>query len=111
MEHGRARGESLGAGVGVEEFDVLFGEADADFHTLMLPPVVHLAEHPRECAILPAMGGIFGPPKARVLWGTHGQLDGRTAGQGGVGGRSTTATSGQSGGGWRSPGGPLGIGP
>ena len=55
MEHGRARGESLGAGVGVEEFDVLFGEADADFHTLMLPPVVHLAEHPREGAILPAL--------------------------------------------------------
>jgi len=56
VEHGRARGESLGAGVGVEEFHVLFGEADAYFHTLMLPSVVHLAEYPRGDAILPVGG-------------------------------------------------------
>ena len=64
MEHGRARGESLGTGVGVEELNVLFGEADADLHTSILPPVVLQAEHPRGGAILPA---IWGTPDSGAL--------------------------------------------
>jgi hypothetical protein len=59
VEHGRARGEPLGAGLGVEDLYVLVGEADADFHALVPPPVVLLAEHPHWGAINPAFGGTF----------------------------------------------------
>jgi hypothetical protein len=44
VEHGRAGGDSLGIGVGIEELNVLFWEADADFHTSMLPLVVLAAD-------------------------------------------------------------------
>ena len=81
MEHGGAGRESLRVGVRVEEFNVLFGEADADFHTLILPAVVLQADtfvgdrHTLDCKLeaaflvdLAQMNCTRSTPTARCPW-------------------------------------------